>query len=401
MLRSAAHWRPLLIPLIAKATVTFALVLSVLGWSRLDAAGQVDVGFSPTSGHAQVIAQGVVELPQGDTVWRTVRTRAPLPADAPFDERPLGFVLATSGPLLLVDQVTGEQTQLGTGEAALVRAGTVQQRASLGQQPVSYLSVELVSVDAPPPPEDAIVLQPGQPFPAPAGLHDVDLLSDTLRGDETLTIPDSGSKNVILITDGTAQVGRPGGEPVALLAGEAASFSGELQVAAAPSEGQSGENRAAFVVAIIGPELPPAVGAPAGASPAATEQAAATGTSESAAGQGTIRLQVFTCPSGMNAQTVEAAACTPTDEDFDVTLSGATLAAPLTIGDASGEGGTFVWGGLPYGTYTIAEAVLPAGSTTYALAAKDSSGNPDIGYQITIGPDREKVTVRIYNFTQS
>ncbi len=79
-----------------------------------------------------MIAQGVAALPAGDAVWRTVRTRAPLPAEAPFEERPLGFVLASTGPMLLVDQATGEQVRLGTGEAALTLAGTLQQRTSLG-----------------------------------------------------------------------------------------------------------------------------------------------------------------------------------------------------------------------------------------------------------------------------
>src|SRR5215213_4017240 len=240
----------------APIVLLLALVLSLFGITP-GAARQADPGFSPASGPAQVIAQGVVALPEGDVVWRTVRTRALLPADAPFEERPLGFVLASSGPLLLIDQESGEQVRLGTGEAALVRAGAVQQRSSLGSQPVSYLSVELIGVDAAPPPADATVLQPGQPFPSPAGLHDLDLLSATLVPDEAFTIPDSGAKNVVLITDGAANVGRPDGEAVVLLAGEAASFSGELQVSAA-SDG--GAQDVSFVVAMIGPELPPVAG---------------------------------------------------------------------------------------------------------------------------------------------
>ncbi|MBW3632897.1 MAG: hypothetical protein KY456_07705, partial [Chloroflexi bacterium] len=239
--------------------VVHAFILSLLflmAWTVLPAAArQEDQEFSPASGPAQVIAQGVVELPDGDAVWRTVRTRALTPEDAPFEERPLGFVLASAGPLLLVDQETGEQVRLGTGEAALVRAGTVQQRSSLSGQPVSYLSIELVPVDAPAPPSDATVLQPGQAFPAPEGLRDLDLLSATLVGDEVFTIPDSGAKNVILVTGGAANVGRPDSEPVVLLAGEAASFSGELQVAAAPGGAES--ESVSFVVAMIGPDVPP------------------------------------------------------------------------------------------------------------------------------------------------
>src|SRR5215218_9498139 len=239
--------------------LVLSLVFSLFGDISSGAARQADSGFSPASGPAQVITQGVVALPEGDSVWRTVRTRALLPQDAPFEERPLGFVLASSGPLLLVDQGTGEQVRLGTGEAAIVPAGTIQQRSSLGAQPVSYLSIELVSVDAAPPPPDTTVLQPGQPFPSPAGRHDLDLLSASLVAGEAFTIPDSGAKNVVLITDGAANVGRPGGEAVVLLAGEAASFSGELEISGAADDSGDAQD-VSLVVGMIGPEVPPPAG---------------------------------------------------------------------------------------------------------------------------------------------
>src|SRR5829696_2245490 len=288
-----------------------SLLVSLFGVVPSGAAAQADPGFSPAGGPAQVIAQGVVALPEGEAVWRTVRTRALLPQDAPFEERPLGFVLASSGPLLLVDQKAGTQIRLGTGEAAIVPPGTVQQRSSLGAQSVSYLSIELVSVDAAPPPADATVLQPGQPFPSPAGLHDLDLLSASLVADEAFTIPDSGGKNVVLITDGAANVGRPGGEAVVLLAGEAASFSGKLEVSGAADGGSETQN-VSFVVAMIGPQVPPPPGI--GEMPAApaivdetpappTETAAATGTPV-ADGKGVITVQVYSCPPGMDAETV-------------------------------------------------------------------------------------------------
>ena len=393
----------------------FSLVFSLFGFIPSGAARQADPGFSPASGPAQVIAQGVVALPEGDAVWRTVRTRALLPEEAPFEERPLGFVLASSGPLLLVDQASGEQVRLGSGEAAIVSDGTVQQRSSLGAQPVSYLSIELVGVDAPPPPADATVLQPGQPFPSPAGLHDLDLLSAALVAGEAFTIPDSGAKNVVLITDGAANVGRPGGDAVVLLAGEAASFSGELEVSAAADGGEAQD--VSFVVAMIGPEVPPPAGitetpvpptaiAETPASPTAiaetplppTETAAATGT-PATAGQGAITVQVYTCPPGMAAETVAAAACAPTVEDFDIIISGEPLDAPLTLGDATAGESAFTWSGLPFGDYLIAEAVLPAGSTTYILSARNTSGDPNTGYRVTLDAANPELTVRIYNFS--
>jgi hypothetical protein len=58
-----------------------ALAVSLFAVTPSGAARQADPGFSPASGPAQVIAQGVVALPEGDAVWRTVRTRALLPQD--------------------------------------------------------------------------------------------------------------------------------------------------------------------------------------------------------------------------------------------------------------------------------------------------------------------------------
>ena len=388
-LARAVERSPILVALIlALAFSTFGVVPG--------AARQTDPDYSPASGPAQVIAQGVVELPRGDAVWRTVRTRALLPDEAPFEERPLGFVLASAGPLLLVDQRTGEQVRLGSGEATIVRAGTVQQRSSLGAQPVSYLSIELVSVDAPAPAADTTVLQPGQPFLAPTGLHDLDLLSATLVGDEAFTILDSGAKNVVLVTDGAANVGRPGAESVVLLAGEAASFSGELEVSSALGSATEGQE-SSFVVAMIGPE----VAAPAGideASARPTGAAVAQSTPAEATGQGALTVQVYTCPPGMDAETVAAAACAPTVEDFDIIISGDSLESPLTLGDATVGAESFTWSDLPYGNYLIEEAVLPAGSTTYILSARDTAGDPNTGYRVTIGAANSELTVRIYNF---
>jgi hypothetical protein len=411
----AAGNSPYAIPIGRALVLLFTLVFSLVGGISSGAARQADSGFSPASGPAQVIAQGVVALPEGDAVWRTVRTRALLPQDAPFEERPLGFVLASSGPLLLVDQETGEQIRLGTGEAAIVPAGTVQRRSSLGAQPVSYLSIELVGVDAAPPAPDATVLQPGEPFPAPARLHDLDLLSASLVAGEAFTIPDSGGTNVVLITDGAANVGRPGGDAVVLLAGEAASFSGELQVSGASDDGGEVQN-VSFVVAMIGPEVPPPAGiaetsspptatgeTPAppteiGETPEQSAETAATGT-RAATGQGAITVQVYSCPPGMTAETVAAAACAPTVEDFDIIISGEPLQAPLTLGDATAGQSSFTWSGLPYGDYLIAEAVLPAGATTYVLSARDTSGDPETGYRVTLDAANPQLAVRIYNFS--
>lgn len=375
--------------------LTLVVLLAVLISLSVSAQAQeaADVGFSPASGNARVIAQGVVPLPEGEAVWRTVRTRAALPDVARFEPRPLGFVVATTGPLLLVDQDSGEQMQLGIGEAALTTAGSNLKLASLAGRPVSFLSIELVPVDAPPPPSGATVLQPGQPFAAPSGLRDLDLLIDTLGEGETFTIPNSGTKNVVLITDGAASVGRPGEASVVLLAGEAASFSGELAVALAPDGGSA---TTSFVVAMIGPELPAVQ--PVATGEDAEPTAAAQTTPQT--GAGSITIQIYACPPGMTAETLNVAVCAPAPGEVAVTLSGAELGAPLTLADAERAGDRYTWSGLPFGEYVLAEE-LPGGYASYVLAARDTSGSAESGFRLTIDATRPEVAARIYNFASS
>ena len=382
----------------ASTVLLISLVFVLFLPPQVIAQDAAEVTFSPASGTAQVIAQGVAPLPEGNVVWRTVRARALPLTDAPFEVQPLSFVLATTGPLLLTGE-DGAQIQLGAGEAALTPGGTVQQRASLSDQEASFLSIELVPEDAAPP-ANATVLQPGAPFAAPAGAHDLDLVADLLGSGESLTIPDSGGKNVILVTDGAATVGKPDGGSAVLLAGEAASFSGELLVAPAPSGGAAAD-RAGFVVAIIGPEIPPPALPNSGAitQNPATPAAEETPDTTAAAGTGSITISVYDCPPGMTTTTFNAAACAPTDQDFDVTISGGALSAPLTVGDAEAVGENLIWGDLPLGDYVIAEAVLPLGYADYGLAARGASGNSTLGYRVTLDAETPALTARIYNFT--
>ena len=386
---------------LASARLVYILVIVALVRAAIpiSSAAQDDGRYSPASGHAAVIAQGVMTLPAGDVVWRTVRARAVEREAAPFEQRALGFVLATDGSLLLTDQETGKQVRLGTGEAALVGEGTVQQRASLTGQPVDYLSLELTSTDAPAPSDGAIVLQPGAPFSSPSGLRDLDLVSDVMSTGETLSIPGTGASNVILVTAGAAEVAQSGADPVVLLAGEAASFSGDFSVEPAAT---GGVGSASIVIAMIGPEVPPplpgaAVASPAVPGPEAEPSATAT-TQQPEAKTGAISVQVFSCPPGMTADVLDATACTPAEPDFDVTLAGSSLEGPLTLADATQDGNFYTWEDLPVGDYVLAEELLPPGYDSYLLAATGVTGSMETGFRITVDAANSPLAVRIYNF---
>jgi hypothetical protein len=352
---------------------------------------QTPPDFTPASGHAQVVAQGIAEFLQEEVFWRIIRDRAELPADAPFAERPLGFVVAANEPLLLADQGSGRLTRLGPGEATFVPAGTIQQRASLSDRPAGYLALELVSVAAPPDVGAANVLASSQPFVPTPGFHDLDLIRDVLTGSETFLVPDTGERNVIVATAGAIGVGLPGEGRQALLAGEAGAFSGALEVAVA-AEGDAppaADARAAFVVAMIGALVEP----PLLETTIPTPTPATGGT-----GIGTIAIQVLTCPPGMRPETLAVAVCGPAVGDFDVTLTSDALGTTLVLADATATDSAFIWTDLPFGDYLLAEAVLPVGYDTYVVSAVGATGSPELGYTIPLTTAQPELTVRIYNF---
>ncbi len=378
------------------------LLLAVLlvASATLSPVARAQDGWQPVAGEGLVVAQGVSALPAGDVLWRTVRGRALPAGEAEFVRRSLGFVVATGGPILLVDGERGEQVRLGTGEAAFVRDGALQQRASLSEQPVGYLAVELTAADAPSPAGGETVLQPGQPFPASEGLRDIDLLAAVLSGDRVLDIPDSGGRNVLLVTAGAASAGQPDGGSATLLAGEAAGFGGPLVVTAA---GTNPEQSATVVVAIIGPAVPEPAGSPASevTSPDATAHPPAT-PAAAVGGEisGSIAVEVFGCPAGMTPETVIPGACVPVADAAEVVLSGAALAAPLTLADAEPTAGGFSWGNLPAGDYSMALAVLPDGYASWTLAAPGATGDPVAGFRLGITPENPDIAVRIYAFPE-
>ena len=134
---------------------------------------------SPASGTAQVIAQGVVDIQDGDVRWQITEGTAPPPANATESRSDLGFLIVDSGVLLAEDVATGEQHRLPPGEAMLTLGGAEQVRAALGSEPAVYRSLALVDADAHPPADDSLLFA-SEPFPGPGARHDMDLLRDAL-----------------------------------------------------------------------------------------------------------------------------------------------------------------------------------------------------------------------------
>jgi hypothetical protein len=399
--RSGWHWLALL-GLVA--ALLFSPGPGVIGAQAQEQVAQIQIG-----------AGGVAEVPAGEVVWRTVRARAEPTGTAPFSPRPLSFVLATEDALLLADDRLLHIDLLFPGEAAFVPPGVTQQRSSLTDSAVNFLAIELVPAAEAMVSDDSTVLQPGQPFPSPGGYHDFDLIQGILSNVDSYTVPDTGQKNIILVTAGTISVGRAGSSPTTLLAGESATFSGELIITGTT------EDPAQFVVAVMGNEvIPPAAPVSAEETPAAETPVTETPATETPTGEtpilqsptaepdgtgevttegtGSITVQALVCPPGMTPQSLFPDQCEVTDSPFEVTLAGTTLTAPRILADATVEENGFRWSDLPLGDYRLAQAVPPDDYETYVLVGARATGDPVTGYTVSLSEETPNLVIQFYNF---
>jgi hypothetical protein len=231
-----------------------ALALAVVTGIALGAAPLVDAFYqsaadvSPESGTAQVVAQGVVALGDGDLRWQVTDRVAELPGNAEPIESEEGFVIVQSGVLLMEDTRSGNQYRLPAGEAALTGAQASQERVALGSEVASYHDVVLVPADEAVPANETVIYA-SEPFPGPGARHDLDLLQDALPAGGQWSVPAGSLPTLVLVDAGVVDVALETGDVISLGAGEAASFGGQIIITA-------GAEGAAVSVVAVGPAVP-------------------------------------------------------------------------------------------------------------------------------------------------
>jgi hypothetical protein len=229
--------------------VTVAALAVGLGTTQfVTAFRQVPDEPSPASGTTHVIAQGVVDIQDGDIRWQITEGTAPPPANATESSSDLGFLVVDSGVLLAENVATSEQNRLPPGEAMLTHGGAEQIRAALGSDPAVYRSLALVNADGAPPAADSLLFA-SEPFPGPGARHDMDLLRDVLAAGATMTIPAGALPTLVLVLDGVAEIASETGDVFSLGGGEAVSLTGPLTVTAT-------ENGATVAAVYTGPAVP-------------------------------------------------------------------------------------------------------------------------------------------------
>jgi hypothetical protein len=397
---------------------------------------------SPATGHAQVTTQGISELPEGQVVWRVVERTAQPRGQAQPGKRVLSFILATEEPVLLTNvTANGKQedvARLAPGESYMVKGGTTQIRASLTGHAVKYIAIELVPADQADNVNGATLLFKSAPFTAPGGERDIDLVRNVLVSGEQSTLPDTGQAVAILATEGSIDILPAGGKGKKLDAGEGAVFApGDLEISSDTSSAstaglradlaamtnslQSGNgSQAAYVVAVIGAEIPPqpvqpqstaiqpAATQPAAPQPAPTETSVEiapttqsiepTATEEATpATLGSITATVYDCPPGMTIDNLDPSSCSLSNGRYDLTVSDAESA--LTLADAANQNGSWQWTGLPLGTYAFAESSLPEGIASYYVPGSAAvGGSPADGYTVKIDESAPDIAVQVFNF---
>ena len=154
----------------------------------------------PRFDHAEVVAQGLLQLDGGDVQWSAstldIAVVTTLASDRPT------FIAAAGGSPLLIEGSDGIDAILDAGEAVFRPSAATSDSSALGIDP-SHAAVLGVGS----PGGDGAV---GDPFVPGAGAHDVELLHDTLAPGETLTV--GGDLPVLLfVADGAVTARADGG----------------------------------------------------------------------------------------------------------------------------------------------------------------------------------------------
>lgn len=230
-----------------------------------------DRNLSPAVGSAQVVAQGLLDFPDGPLIWRFVERQALPRGEAQPGTRVSGWVFAREESILIInvdDDTLTDVARLAPGEAYFVPAGTNQIRASESDQATTYVSFELVPAELAQSTGSGRLLYTTDAFTAPEGLRDTDLVANVLPFGATSEIPHLGGQIAILAAEGVIEVTAADGAVTVLSAGETAVFDSAVTITGGGSASTGGVNAlaplyqasdgaAVYFAAVIGQEVIP------------------------------------------------------------------------------------------------------------------------------------------------
>ena len=209
-------------------TVTSLAAALLASGSIADAAAAPEPP-SPATGHAQVIAQGVVGFDASAYRWKLGTHSVPAEGSE-FTAAGGTFLAVTSGPAVAVHGAEGTWSRLAAGEATFRFSGSTASTTAGAGATVTTIGLEVAGDGG------ADEFTPG------AGTHDMELLRDVLAAGETFSLSTT-LPALVLVTSGilTDATGAAIGD------GASANFTGDIALT------NSGTEEASLLVAVIGP----------------------------------------------------------------------------------------------------------------------------------------------------
>lgn len=373
-----------------RAPVVFVLVMVLAGLPGLSLSGrafQAGEIFSPASGHAQVIAQGVGSLPE-ETAWRAVFHSLEPGSAVEIPAGDAGFLLVDTGGVLL--ESGGQLALLAPAEAAF-RAVPASRLLPIGERPAGVFTIDLVAPDAADEANGGIPVFASAPFAAPEGARDIDLVRDLLEPGESTTVIGNEAPVLVLVTLGTIRAEATDGSAASLRVGEAATFSGDIVLSA---EGQAPST---FVAAVIGREAP------------ATSAAGTPGATPAPQTVGSVQVTVYACPPLVAPAEASSGLCLRDPEAVGLQLAAIEGDALRDVGPSQERQGLPTWAGLPGGEYVLQAEDFKQGFGRFVVrglegsdgGGEDGYGAGGDGYVIPIGAETADFALDVFVFAAS
>jgi hypothetical protein len=373
-------------------TTRIALVLacalcSLPGLSLVTRALQSGEIFSPASGHAQIIAQGVATMPD-EAAWRVVFHSIDPGSAAVLSAGGPGFILVDTGGVVVEEDE--RSTLLAPAEAAFHAAPT-SRLIPIGERPTGVFALDLVPPAAADDAGDGIPVFASDPFQAPRGNRDIDLVRDLLEPGESTTVIGNSAPVLVLVTLGALRAEATDGSTASLRVGEASTFSGDVVLTA------EGQVPSSVIAAVIGREAPIAAVA---ATPGATPVPASVGS---------VQVTVYACPQLVAPAEASPGRCLREPEAVALELVMDDGAAMRDVGPSTERQGLPTWVGLAGGDYMLRATKFKEGFGRFFVRGLEGiGGNGDegfgadvsSGYLIPITADTTSYALDVYVFAE-
>lgn len=247
-----------------------ALLLSIMLMMTAFAQGFGPAGPSPATGHASIVASGIVSFEEGLSRWHVTRHTAET-GGQPFQSTQVGFVIAENTPLLVTFEEAGLRSRLVEGEALAVPAGTSFIVETFGA-PDTFVFLQVLAEGEAQLGNSTDRILTSASFDVPTEMYDADLIRDVLAEDESWVVLGGAIPTTVFVLRGEVEVSN-GRTTTVLQSSESAMFDGEVTTTAIAD---GSVVYAAYVGSTVPAPATPEPAAPEAATPAAATPAPAT-----------------------------------------------------------------------------------------------------------------------------